>query len=112
MHSLYLIYSELGSIGQWKVGVSGNLPERFESIKTANPNIVKYAATYPIENKDIAYKVEALLKKHFRQHKISGEWILHEVLNPELFLRLCQKYENAITIHLEIEKNIKNNYDN
>lgn len=112
MYSVYLIYSELGNVGQWKIGVTGNLNERFASIKTANPNIIGYTTTYDVEDKDLAYNIEALLKKHFRNSKISGEWIQHEALNKSLFLELCLKYENLIKIHKEIEKNIRQQYGN
>jgi len=108
---LYLLYSEAGEVQQWKIGVSTNLQRRFNEIKLANPNAVGFLSTYEIDNREIAYGVEALLKRHLKAQTISGEWIYHEALTVEKFQTMCKNFDKNYRIHLQIQKDIKQRYD-
>lgn len=111
MYSLYLLYAESGEVAQWKIGVTTNLKRRFNEIKLANPNAHHFAATYPINDREVAYGVEAMIKKQLRSQTISGEWIYHEGLTKDKFLEMCKQNETSYRIHLEIQKNINTRYD-
>lgn len=112
MYTIYLLFAETGNVTQWKIGVTTDLKRRFNEIKLANPNAVDFASTYDIIDRNVAYAVEAMLKKHLKRNTISGEWIYHEALDKQKFQELCASYEKNYRLHLEIEKNIKQRYDN
>lgn len=111
MYTLYLLYSETGEVAQWKIGVTTNLKRRFNEIKLANPNAVDFFSSYKIDERNIAYAVEAMLKKHLKADTISGEWIYYEALTKDKFQDLCSQYEKMYRIHLEIQSNINTRYD-
>lgn len=108
---LYLLYSENGNMRQWKIGVSSNLERRFNEIKLANPNAVDFLSTYEIEEREVAYGVEALLKRNLKSQTISGEWIYYEAMTITKFQQLCTSFEKNYRIHLQIQKNINKRYD-
>jgi hypothetical protein len=107
MYNLYLIYAEIESIGQWKVGLSKHPNKRINELRTANPNIVGISALYEIYERDVAYKTEALLKKFLLPFKIAGEWVNIMALSPLLFLEYCEKYEQIAKTLIQIKKNKK-----
>lgn len=111
MYTLYLLYSEAGEVQQWKIGVSTNLQRRFNEIKLANPNAVGFLSSYNVDDREIAYGVEAMIKRHLKQHTISGEWIFYEALTVDKFQELCRNCEQNYRIHLQIQKNLKQRYD-
>lgn len=110
MYTLYLLYSEAGEVYQWKIGVTTNLKRRFNEIKLANPNAIDFASTYVIKERNIAYAVEAMIKKQLKSKTISGEWIYYEALTKDVFQEMCKQFEYMYRIHLEIENNIKQRY--
>lgn len=112
MYTLYLLFAETGPVTQWKIGVTTNPKRRFNEIKLANPNAVNFASTYEIDDRVVAYGVEAMIKRHLKLDTISGEWIYFEALNKQKFQDMCSQYEKMYRIHLEIQKNIKQRYDN
>lgn len=112
MYKIYLIYAETDGIGQWKIGITKDINTRLQTLKVGNPNIVDVFSTYDIEDRVIAYRVETLMKKHFKQYKVNGEWFLHHALNKDIFLELCARYESATHVWKDIQNNIKNDKNN
>lgn len=110
MYNLYLIYAETEGIGQWKIGLSKHPKKRINELKTANPNIVGISVLYEINERDVAYKTETLLKRFLKPFKISGEWVDIIALNQTLFIEYCKKYESIARTLIEIEKNKKFDY--
>lgn len=108
---LYLLYCETGEVAQWKIGVTTNLKRRFNEIKLANPNAVDFFSTYEISERNIAYAVEAMLKKSLKTDTISGEWIYYEALTKDKFQNLCETYDKMYRVHLQIQNNINTRYD-
>lgn len=99
---IYLIYAEIGSIGQWKIGVTRRkLEERLREHKTSNPNIVGITAYYETDS-SLVYGIESLLKRWYKRDIIEGEWIRFEAITKDKFLKDCQKIEHNF-------KFIKNN---
>jgi predicted GIY-YIG superfamily endonuclease len=111
MYSLYLLYAESGTVAQWKIGVTTNLQRRFNEIKLANPNAHSFMATYSIDDRQVAYGVEAMIKKQLKSQTISGEWVYHEALSKDKFIEMCRQNERSYRVHLEIQKNINTRYD-
>jgi len=112
MYKIYLILADTDGIGQWKVGITTDINKRLQTLKVANPNISHVETIYEIDNREIAYMVETLVKKRFKQYKINGEWFSYDCLNKQIFLDICEKYEyNAIT-HQQIQNSIQNDKNN
>lgn len=73
MYKLYLISSFNNDVLQWKIGLSKHPEKRINELKTSNPNIREIHALYEINNRELAYKTENLLKKRLKEFKINGE---------------------------------------
>jgi predicted GIY-YIG superfamily endonuclease len=112
LYKIYLIYSNTEGIVQWKVGITTDLEKRLQILKVGNPNIVGVDAYYEIDNREIAYKVETLVKKQLKSHKVKGEWFAHESLNSQIFKHLCEKCEVNANIWKQIQDNINNDKNN
>lgn len=112
MYKIYLIYSNTEGIVQWKVGITTDLNKRLQILKVGNPNIVGIDTYYEIQNREIAYKVETLLKRQLKNFKVQGEWFSHEALNTETFKYLCEKCEVNANIWKQIQDNINNDKNN
>lgn len=111
MYKIYLIYAETDGIGQWKIGITTNLDKRIQILRVGNPNIIGAFAEYEIKNREIAYKVETLMKKHFKEYQLVGEWFAHQALNKKVFLEMCERYEANAKVWYQYKQNI-NNYKN
>lgn len=107
MYSIYLIRSETEHILQWKIGITENKPQRLIELYAANPNIVGFEDTFEIRDRDIAYKVEALLKSQLKQHFIGGEWLLGKALDKKKFIDMCIKAEKSIQVWKEIQTELE-----
>lgn len=108
MHKVYLVYAEIGNVGQWKIGVTGrDIDSRLLELRTGNPNIVGAVATYEIVDEKMAYKVEAYLLKRLKHDNIGGEWHSFDCIDKERFLDMCKKAETNLKIADSINKNIK-----
>ena len=95
---IYLIYSELGIIGQWKIGfTTRRAKDRIREMKTSNPNIVGVSAEYKVYS-EFGRDIETVLKRYLRMSIIEGEWILFEALTINKFLELCSKIETNFKI--------------
>ena len=110
MYNIYLIYAEFEGLGQWKIGLSKNPERRLNEMRTANPNIKGIHALYEIDNRQVAYKTEALMKRFLKPFQIGGEWVDIIALNQTLFLEYCKKYETHARVLIEIENNKKFKY--
>ena len=110
-HYIYLIYAVTDNIiAQWKIGVSKHPEKRFKELQTANPNIVRIEALFEVKKRDVAYKLEALLKKYLKPFKINGEWIEFIALNSILFFEYCERFNNIAETLIEIKNNKKEIY--
>lgn len=90
---IYLIYAEIGSIGQWKIGYTQRTAQhRINDMKTSNPNIVGVSAEYKVYSK-YGLEIETILKRHLKSYKIEGEWLRFEALTIKSFLHLCSTIE-------------------
>lgn len=79
MKSIYIIYNE--TTNRFKLGFSKNPTLRVKSLQTGNDNIIKLY----YERKVTHYsKVEAFLKRHFKQYRTSGEWYEYPLKFAEL----------------------------
>lgn len=112
MYKIYLIYSNTGEIGQWKVGITTNIAKRLQTLKVGNPNIVGVESYHEIENRIIAYKTETILKNYLKPHRLQGEWFSEDSLTPHIFKYLCEKCEANANICIEIQNNINNDKNN
>jgi hypothetical protein len=112
LYTIYLIFAEIEHIGQWKVGITTNLEGRLQVIKTDNPNIIGVFATHEVENKDVAYLLESLVKKNLKQHRLSGEWFSKESLDRDKFTELCVKLESNARMHVDIQRRLRDNKNN
>lgn len=107
MYKIYLIYAEINETIQWKIGITKDINKRINQLKTGNPNIIDVVCFYEINNRQLAYKVEADIKRILKKHKIRGEWYEYSCLNEEIFLEQCKKSENNMRILQDILNNIK-----
>jgi len=105
IYSIYLISAVNDGNLQWKIGLSKHPEKRLNELKTANPNVDKICALYEIKNRELAYKTEALLKKHLKDFKIRGEWIESYGINQTLFLEYCQMMEEIAQTLITIKNN-------
>lgn len=105
MYSLYLISANIEGLIQWKVGLSRHPEKRLKELKTANPNIIGINALYEVNDRAVAYRIEAILKKNLKQFSIGGEWMEHIALNETLFIEYCTLYETLARVILK-----KNDY--
>ena len=116
MYSIYLIRSEIEHIVQWKIGITKNKEQRLLELRTANPNIIGFEDSFEIRDRDIAYKVEALLKTQLEQYCIGGEWVEEKALDKKKFSDMCIKAEKNIMVwkgiqtELEMSKKIDKIY--
>lgn len=104
---IYLISASYGEELIWKIGVSKHPEKRFKEHKTANPNLIEINALYIVKSSEIAYFIEARLKKYLEPFKINGEWFEQIALNPELFTIYCDKFNLNALSYIELQKNIK-----
>lgn len=99
------MYAEIGTIGQWKIGISKNNPElRFNQLKTANPNLLKISAIYKVYNQ-LGWRIEAGLKRYYKIYKIRDEWFKYEALNEKEFLNRALIIENNYLILDQAKQN-------
>ena len=105
MYSIYLISAYVDGILQWKVGLSKHPNKRLKELKTANPNIKDIHALYEINNRELAYKTEALIKKRLKEFKINGEWFESYSLNETLFFEYCDLCHGTAKALIQIKKN-------
>lgn len=112
MYKIYLIFADTEGIGQWKVGITTDIDKRLQILKVGNPNIVGVESFHTIDNREIAYKTETLLKRYLRPHRIKGEWFSYDSLNSQTFKFLCEKCEANANICREIQDNINNDKNN
>lgn len=68
---LYLMRSEVGNL---KIGISKDPITRARDITNASGLVVECIAYWKVTK--VARSVEARLHKHFRKHRIQGEWFL------------------------------------
>ena len=106
-YKIYLIYAEINDTIQWKIGITKDINKRIKQLQTGNPNIVDVVSFYEINNRELAYKVEADIKRVLKKYKIQGEWYLYESLDNDIFLQQCIKSENNMRILQDITNNIK-----
>lgn len=86
---IYLIYSEIGSIGQWKIGYTQRTAlHRVNEMKTSNPNIIGVFSEYKVYS-EFGLKIETILKRMLKSFKIEGEWLRFEALTTDKFLKMC-----------------------
>lgn len=112
-YKIYLIYADTDGIGQWKVGITTNINKRLQTLRVGNPNISHVECTYDIRSREIAYMVENLVHKRFKEYKINGEWFAEQCLNKDIFLNICEQMEYNANTAIQIQQNIqdsKNNY--
>lgn len=109
MYKIYLIYAETEGIGQWKIGITTNIEERLANLRVGNPNICGVKTLYEIEDRSIAYKVEALLKRHCKPFKINGEWLRFDAFDKNTFHMLCTRLEENAKVWKEYQNNMKFN---
>jgi len=69
MTSIYVIYNEHRN--RFKIGFSKNPLKRLKTLQTGNDDTIKLY--YEREVKHYS-KVEAYLKRHYKEYKIQGEW--------------------------------------
>lgn len=113
MYKIYLILADTGGTGQWKVGITTNINKRLQTLRVGNPNISHVETVYEIEDREVAYMVETLVKKRFKEFKINGEWFSYSCLNREIFLDICEKYEYNANVSKQFERDMiqyKNDY--
>lgn len=112
MYKIYLIFANTEGIGQWKIGITTDIDKRLQILKVGNPNIVGVESTYEIYERDVAYKVENLIKRELKQYRVKGEWFSHDCLNAEIFKHLCEKNKENANILIQIQNNINNHKNN
>lgn len=110
---LYVIYDEgviYGDGGFHKIGISSDPDARLASIQTGNPRKLYLSATWRLRSDSEARRIERLLHRGARRHRVSGEWfasnnheaVLHYVCkligrNPGVNrapARLCWLYDH------------------
>lgn len=112
MYKIYLILADTNGINQWKIGITSNITKRLQILRVGNPNIVGVSATYEIKDRQIAYSVENIVKKYFKQYKVQGEWFKYECLNVDIFIDSCKRAQVNANISKIIQDNIKNDKNN
>lgn len=95
--NVYLVLSDTEGVMQWKIGVTTNLEQRLNSLKTANPNIVGVSKLYEADE-ERCYQIESFLKRTLKSHKINGEWIRYDGIDPDKFTALCEKVDGNMTL--------------
>jgi myo-inositol-1-phosphate synthase len=102
----------MGHVGQWKIGITTNLENRLQVMKTDNPNIVGVFATHDVDNRDVAYLLESIIKKSLKQHRLNGEWFSHDGLDRDRFLEMCRRLEPNARMSVDIQKRLRDNKNN
>jgi len=69
MKSIYIIYNE--ERDRFKIGFSKNPLKRLKALQTGNDDVIKLY--YEREVKHYS-KIEAYLKRYYKEYKIQGEW--------------------------------------
>lgn len=101
MYSIYLISANIEGLIQWKVGLSRHPEKRLKELKTANPNIIGINALYTVNDRAVAYRIEAILKKNLKAFSIGGEWMEQIALTETLFIEYCTLYEDLARVILK-----------
>lgn len=92
---IYLISDQEG---KYKIGVSKNPKQRIKSHQTGNGSSL--LLLFYIETR-IPYKIETVLKKHFKNKKTKGEWFILEENEISEFPGLVKRIEKNLLFIME-----------
>lgn len=85
MGCIYLMKSQ----DAYKIGITDNVRQRFDTFKTGNPNI-EFVTAYEVGDKSM--HVESLLHGRFRNRVVYGEWFRLDDSDILAFHQLCKMF--------------------
>ncbi len=92
MYNIYLISSKIGNIVTYKIGYTKRDPSiRVKEMKTGNASELEVVDSF---RSIWGPKIEATLKRNFKQYNVSGEWFNLPEVYVESFSKNCEFIHN------------------
>lgn len=96
MFYVYLVCSELENKKLYKIGYTRRTVEkRIKEFKTGNSSEIYIIDSFRCK---WGTKIEANLKRRYKNHNINGEWFDLPQSEVDSFIEVCQKIENNLNL--------------